>query len=43
MMSKLSSLTTTVYVINKMSALFQQYNKYIDVFFEENADKLLFH
>ncbi len=41
MMSKTDSSTTTVYVVNKMSTLSQQYNKYVDVFSEENADKLL--
>jgi len=43
MMSKSVSLTTAVHVISKMSMLSQQYNKYADVFSEENADKLLSH
>jgi len=41
MMFKTDSSTTTVYVVNKMSTLSQQYNKYVNVFSEENADKLL--
>ena len=43
MMSKLNSLTTAVHIVNKMSALSQQYNRYVDVFFEENVNKLLSH
>ncbi len=42
-MSKSDSSTTTVHVVDKMSMLFQQYNKYINVFFKENANKLLSH
>ncbi len=40
MMSKSDSSTTAVHVVDKMSTLSQQYNKYVDVFFKENADKL---
>ncbi len=43
MMSKLNSSTTAVHVVSKTSALFQQYNKYVNVFFKKNADKLSFH
>ena len=43
MMFKSDSLTTAVYVIDNILMLSQQYNKYINVFSEENADKLLFH
>ena len=43
MMSKSDSSTTAVYIVDKMSILSQQYNKYADVFFKENVDKLLFH
>ncbi len=43
MMSKLESSTTAVHVVDKMLILSQQYNKYIDVFSEENVDKLLSH
>ncbi len=42
-MSKLDSSITAIYVVDKMLTLSQQYNKYIDVFFKENVDKLLFH
>ncbi len=42
-MSKLDSSITAVHVVNKMSTLFQQYNKYVNVFSEENVNKLLFH
>ncbi len=43
MMSKSDLLTTTVHVVDKMLTLSQQYNRYINVFFEENVDKLLSH
>jgi len=43
MMPESGSLTTAVHVVSKMSTLSQQYDKYIDVFSEENADKLLSH
>ncbi len=42
-MSKLDSSITAVHVVDNMLTLSQQYNKYINVFFEENVDKLLFH
>jgi len=43
MMFKSGSSTTAIHIVDKMSALSQQYNSYIDVFFEENADKLSSH
>ncbi len=43
MISKSDSSTTAVHVVNKMLMLLQQYNKYADVFFKENVNKLLFH
>ncbi len=43
MMPKSDSLTTTIYVVNKMSALSQQYNSYTNVFFKENVNKLSSH
>jgi len=43
MMSESDSLTTTIHVVDKMLILFQQYNKYTDVFSKENVDKLLSH
>ncbi len=43
MMSKSDSSTTAVHIVNNTSALSQQYNKYVDVFSEENVDKLLSH
>jgi len=43
MMPELGSLTTAIHVVSKMSALSQQYNRYADVFSEENVDKLLSH
>jgi len=43
MMSKSDSLTTAVHVVSKTSMLSQQYDRYADVFFEENVDKLLSH
>ncbi len=43
MMSKSDSLITAIYVVDKILMLSQQYNRYIDMFFEENADKLLFY
>ncbi len=43
MMSKSDSSTTVIYVVDKILILFQQYNKYVNVFFKENVDKLLFH
>ncbi len=43
MISELNLSTIVIYVVDKMSMLSQQYNKYIDVFFKENVDKLLFH
>ncbi len=41
MMPESGSSTTAVHVVDKMSTLSQQYDKYADVFSEENADKLL--
>ncbi len=43
MMFKSDSLTTAVHIVNNILTLSQQYNKYIDVFSEENVDKLLSH
>jgi len=43
MMSESVSSTTAVHVVSKMSTLSQQYNKYTDVFSEENVDKLSSH
>jgi len=43
MMPESGSSTTAIHVVDKMSALLQQYNNYVNVFFEENADKLLSH
>jgi uncharacterized membrane protein len=43
MMSKSDSSTTAVHVIDKTLMLSQQYNKYVNVFSEENVDKLLSH
>ncbi len=43
MMSESDSLTTAIHVVDKMLILFQQYNKYADVFSKENVDKLLSH
>jgi len=43
MMPESDSSTIAVYVVDEMSALYQQYNKYVNVFSEENADKLLFY
>jgi len=43
MMSKLDSLTTTIHVVDKMLTLSQQYNRYVNVFSEENVDKLSSH
>ena len=43
MMSKSDSSTTAVHVIDKTLMLSQQYNKYVNVFSEENVDKLLFY
>jgi len=40
MMSKSGSSTIVIHVVSKTSALSQQYNKYIDVFSEENVSKL---
>ncbi len=42
-MSKSDSLTTAVHIVNNMLMLSQQYNKYINIFSKENADKLLSH
>ncbi len=39
-MSKSGSSTIVIHVVSKTSALSQQYNKYIDVFSEENVSKL---
>ncbi len=39
-MSKLDSLTTAIHIVDKMLTLSQQYNRYINVFFKENVDKL---
>ena len=43
MMSKSGSLITVIHVVDKMLILSQQYNKYVNVFFKENVDKLLSH
>jgi len=43
MMPESDSLTTVIYVVDEMLMLSQQYNKYVNVFFKENVDKLLFH
>ncbi len=42
-MPESDSLTTVIYVVSETSTLSQQYNKYADVFSEENADKLSSH
>jgi len=43
MMPESVSSTTAVHVVSKMLMLSQQYNRYADVFSEENADKLSSH
>ena len=43
MMSESDSLTTAVHVVDNMLMLSQQYDKYVNVFSEENVSKLLFH
>jgi len=43
MMPKSGSSTTAVHIVSKMSTLSQQYNRYADVFSEENVSKLLSH
>ncbi len=43
MMPESDSSTTVIYIVNEILMLFQQYNKYADVFSEENADKLSSH
>ncbi len=43
MMPKSVSSTTAVHVVDKMLTLSQQYNKYMNVFSEENVDKLSSH
>ncbi len=43
MMSKSDSSTTVIHVVSKMLTLSQQYNRYINVFSEENVDKLSSH
>ena len=43
MMPESGSSTTVIHIINKTSALSQWYNKYMNVFSEENVDKLLSH
>jgi len=43
MMPKLDSLTIAVHVVSKTLMLSQQYDKYVNVFSEENVDKLLSH
>ncbi len=43
MMFKLESSIIAVHIVNKMLMLFQQYNKYVNMFSEENVDKLLSH
>jgi len=43
MMSESVSSITVIYVVSKMLMLSQQYNKYVDVFSEENVDKLSSH
>ncbi len=43
MMPESDSSTTAVHIVNKMLMLSQQYNKYVNVFSEENVSKLLSH
>ncbi len=43
MMSKSESSITAVHIVDKMLTLSQQYNKYMNVFSEENISKLLSH
>jgi len=43
MMSESDSSTTAVHVVDNMLILSQQYDKYVNVFSEENVSKLLFH
>ena len=43
MMSESDSSTTVVHAVDKMLTLLQQYNKYVDVFSEENISKLSSH
>ncbi len=43
MMPKLDSLTIAVHVVSKTLMLSQQYDKYVNVFSEENVDKLSSH
>jgi len=43
MMSESDSSTTAVHVVDNMLMLSQQYDKYVNVFSEENVSKLLFH
>ncbi len=42
-MSESDSSTTAVHVVDNMLMLSQQYDKYVNVFSEENVSKLLFH
>jgi len=43
MMPESDSSTTAVHIVDKMLTLSQQYDKYTDVFSEENVDKLSSH
>jgi len=43
MMPELDSSTTVIHVVSKTSMLSQQYNRYMNVFSEENVDKLSSH
>jgi len=43
MMPESVSSTTVIHVVSKMSMLFQQYNRYVNVFSEKNVDKLSSH
>ncbi len=43
MMPESDSSTTVIHVVDEMLMLSQQYNKYADMFSEENVDKLSFH
>jgi len=43
MMPESGSSTTVIHIVSEMSTLSWQYNRYADVFSEENADKLSSH
>ncbi len=43
MMSESDSSTTVIHVVDETSILSQQYDKYVNVFSEENVDKLSSH